>query len=50
MSTPPARPSGRLKSHIDPDREATLLFSLLGLTISLVVGAFYPEIFVALGG
>ena len=34
----------------DPDREATLLVALLGLTISLVVATFNPDLFTVFGG
>jgi hypothetical protein len=50
MSTLAPWLSGPLTIHIDPDREATLVFSLLGLTISLIVVAFSPDLVVGLGG
>jgi hypothetical protein len=50
MSTLAAWLSGPLTIRVDPDRDATVLFSLLGLTISLVVVTFNPDLFAALGG
>jgi hypothetical protein len=50
MSTLAAWLSGPLTIHTDPDREATWLLSLLGLTISLIVVTFNPDLFAGLGG
>jgi hypothetical protein len=50
MNTLAAWLSGPLTIRLDPDRDATLAFSLLGLTISLVVVMFNPDLLAVLGG